>query len=125
MTSPVLNVDFELYRGENKVYQITCTENGVVVDLTGATIRMAVRETFPESTIITDVSAIFTKTMATGITLTVPAAGQFEIEFKLVDTNLVEPATYYYGIEYLPQGAVEYRVMYQGKLKLNSDVSRP
>lgn len=113
-----------MYRGEHKTFTVTATEDGTAINLTGAAIYFEVRTDYPASSVTTTAGAVITKSTVSGITITDALAGEFEIEFVKADTNTLEPKVYYYGLEYVPQGETEGRVLDQGQIVINPDVVR-
>lgn len=95
----------------------TTDPDGVVTgywDLTGHSINMHIR-TSPESAKIIKAFSV-----GSGITITAPALGQFEIDKFLV---LLPPATYNYDIEVIaPNGDV--RTVLEGTWEILQDVTR-
>jgi hypothetical protein len=117
-----------LMRGEIKIYQFTVTENGSAVNLTGASMRFALRKQaglVPESD---DAGAVLVKTTSDTISLTDPTNGVFEITFNAADTKdlVLESAMvgYMYGIEYKLPGDTGPRALIQDRFILTADVVR-
>lgn len=97
----------EMYRGDTKTFVFTVTENDDPIDLTGLTVRFAVRDAWPDGSVDDDADAVIYKTTAggAGITLTDPSNGEFEVEIDPVDTYALDipggVKSFFYGIEYL------------------------
>lgn len=94
--------EISLQRGEYLPLEVVVTQEGVAVDLTGATIRMVVRSDYPEGSETDDSGAYLVKTVGDGITLTDPTNGEFVIEISEEDTFALE----------FPQGASEIEFVY-------------
>lgn len=116
--------ELTITRGCRTVYTFTVTENSAAVNLTGATIYFEARTDYPASSVVTNAGAVIAKTTAGDITITDAAGGVFEILFTKADTNTLTPCLYYYGIEYVPQGETDPRLIQQGQLVINPDVVR-
>lgn len=118
----------EMYRGEQMVWEFTITESGVAVDLTGATVKFAVYANYPSASLTADTTAVISKTTSSGIVLTDADAGIFELTISKADTNSIEMVKdtneYVYGVEYIPAGETEPRVIGTGKFILYPDVVR-
>lgn len=115
---------FRMYRGENKTFEVTATEDGAALDLSGAAIYFEVRRFYPTSETVTSEGALIEKDTTDGITITNAAGGIFEIEIEAADTNELTPGNYYYGIEFIPSGLAEARVIKQGRFRILADVVR-
>jgi hypothetical protein len=115
---------FRMYRGENKVWEITVYQDGVVLDLSGASLFFEVRRFYPTSETVTEAGALIDKSVGDGITITNAAGGIFELEVISADTDQLTPGNYYYGIEYIPAGGTEARVIKQGRFRILADVVR-
>lgn len=75
--------DLTLYAGETRVVEVTVTdETGAVVNLTAATV--VYKANFPTP---------LSKSVDSGITLTTPASGVFEIAFIADDTHHIDSRT--------------------------------
>ena len=118
--------DFTMYRGETKTWEITVTDGGVALDITGANIRFVVRDGYPASTVVLDTDALISKSTAAlgGITITDGPAGEFELELVKADTTSLTPGAYYYGIETILAGETEPIVIQQGEFEILPDVVR-
>lgn len=115
-----------MLRGEKKIWQFTLTENGSPVNLASASIRFALRDNWPESSVTSDASAILQKSTASGsgIVITDGANGVFELTISHADTNTLTPKSYYFGIEYIPNGDTEPRGVPPDTLQIGYDVVR-
>lgn len=121
--------DLEMRRGEVKVWQYTLTEAGTAVSLTGATIHFTVRPSYPLGTITGDTDATITRNSnSSGIVITQPASGMFEVTLLHTHTNALEVGQegigYLYGIEYIPTGETEPRWAGGGSLTIYPDTVR-
>lgn len=116
--------DIIVQRGCRTVWQITATEGGVAINLTGAAIYFEARQSPPGETVITTAGAVLVKSTADDITLVTPANGIFTILFDKADTNTLSPGAYYYGLEWLPSGETETRALGNGTLLITQDYVR-
>ena len=119
--------DFEMFRGEERVWTLTITEDGAAVDLSLATIKFAVRSKYPHGSIISDADAIFTCVSPTEILLTAPALGIVELvvaKAKTYSLDITVNTTYRYGLEYVSNGGTELRVVAQGNFTIHPDIVR-
>ena len=112
-----------IYRGEKKVWTCTATDASAALDLTGATIKFAVREGYPASSIADDTTAKITKTTASGIVVTNATGGIFTLTLLAADTASLEAGYYVYGVEMTNAGGGPY-VLDQGTFTITSDVVR-
>ncbi len=129
-----------MVRGEAKVWQFAVTENGSPVNLTGASIRFVIRDSFPAASVTDDSAALLTKSVGSGISITDPLNGIFELALAKADTNAWEIATpaasaisglgyqpskmYICGLKYIPQGQTDSRAIDNGTLFMVADVVR-
>jgi hypothetical protein len=116
--------DIVVTRGCYTVATCTATENGSALNITGAAIYFAARTSYPLSSEITDTAATMAKSTANDIAITNGAGGVFTITFDKADTNTLSIGTYVYGIEYVPQGETDPRLLQQGNLTINPDIVR-
>jgi hypothetical protein len=118
----------EMFRGEQKVWQITVEENGAAVELTNATIKFAAYASYPAGTVTDDTNAIIAKTTSDGIVITDGSNGVFELTVEKDDTYSIEISKsrnlYVYGLEFIPYGQTEPRSLGNGYLILYPDVVR-
>ncbi len=112
-----------IYRGEKKTWTCTVTSGGTALDLTGATIRFAVRDAYPPSSIIADGDALISKSTASGITITNEAGGIFTLTLLKADTNTLACGDYQYGIEYENASGGPF-VIDQGTFTIDPDIVR-
>ena len=118
---------FEMYRGEERVWTMTITEDSTAINLLGATLKFTVREVFPSGTITSDADAVFTCTSPTEILLTQPTDGIVELVISKAKTNTIRITgitEYQYGLEYVPSDSTDPRVIAQGLFTLYPDVVR-
>jgi hypothetical protein len=118
------STDLTMYRGENKTWTFTVTEGGSAVDLTGASIYFAAWVGIPASSIVADTTASISKSTVSGITITNGTGGVFDLAFVKATTNSLEPGGYLYGVEYIPNGQTEARVICTGVLTIYPDFVR-
>jgi hypothetical protein len=123
--------DIYLQRGEYSMQRMTVTRSGVALDITGATVVMAIRNTgYAAGTVVADTAAFLTKSVGSGITLTDPTNGIMDIEFTKTDTNSIEFTTttkeveMIYGIEIIPAGFTTSIPVLSGRLIITPDVVR-
>lgn len=117
-----------MYRGEAKTWEFTISATGAAVNLTGATLRFVVRQSFPAGTVTADTDALILKTTSSGITLTTPASGVCEVALAKADTYTLElnpnGGLFFVALEALLSGDSEARVVDQGTLKITPDLVR-
>jgi len=116
-----------MYRGEERVWTMTITEDSTAINLLGATLKFTVREVFPSGTITSDANALFTCTSPTEILLTQPTDGIVELVISKAKTNTIRITgitEYQYGLEYVPSGSTDPRVIAQGLFTIYPDVVR-
>lgn len=117
--------DLTIVRGEHVIYTVTVTENASAIDFTSATIYFTIRDVYPAASIVDDTyDSVLLLYVGSGITITDPTNGIFEIELLHANTNALEYGTYYYGIEYIPYGDTEPRNIAVGEFNLTYDVVR-
>jgi hypothetical protein len=107
--------DFTMFSGDSKVLQTSLTDDtNAVVDITGAEItwQLSRKVTSP---------AILTKTVGSGITITNPANGQFEVAIDPVDTADLK-GDYYHEIEMVLNGVVS--TVLTGTVTIQPDLIR-
>jgi hypothetical protein len=91
-----------LQRGEYRVDRVTVTRSGVAVDLSGATVKLCVIPGwYPAGSVVVDTGALITKTVGSGITLSDPTNGIFDIEWLKADTSTIDFAVGRDALEYL------------------------
>lgn len=99
-----------IYRGEYKVFECvaeeTDPETGVVskLNLTGASIYLAVRNNPPKTSEDDDSDALIAKDTTDGITITDGVGGKFEIECVTADTKDLPVESFSYGIKAVLSG---------------------
>ncbi|MGQ3299645.1 hypothetical protein [Reyranella sp.] len=85
--------DFTMYQGDTKVLQVTVkTPAGVVVPITGTTIRWQLAESAE------DAEPIIAKAVGAGITIVDGPAGRFDVAINPADTLALE-GSYYHEAE--------------------------
>ncbi len=127
----VIRDELKIFRGERKTWAGTVTERtGAAVDITSASIYFTVRSSIPAGTISddTDADVLFKKTVGSGITLSGPTVGKFEILVDKADTNTLEiPASgksYLYEISIVESGQTDPRTLAKSTLTVLSDIVR-
>lgn len=83
------NQDFEMYAGDTKKINVTATENGSPMDLTGATIKWG---------IVKNSVKVVSKDLTNGISITNPLGGNFTITLNPADTSTIN-GNYYHEAE--------------------------
>lgn len=109
----------EIFRGEDKILSVTVDDGetpAVAVNITGWTLSFTLRETTGSAT------ALLTKTTASGITITDPTAGVFQVSIEDVDTIALTPGKYAYDVKRMDAGAEA--VLVYGTLTLLAEVTR-
>lgn len=88
--------DLEMYRGNDRVFELTVTRDNKPVNLTGASLRFVAR-----GSVKADSLALVTKTTANGgILITDAVNGQVQISVDSVDTaDLYAPTALHYDVE--------------------------
>ena len=89
----------EIVQGEVDTLEVAVKDaDGIAVDLTGAALTLHVKRS------INDTTALITKIIGTGITITDALAGLAEIAFAVIDTSGLLPGTYLYDLKYAASG---------------------
>jgi len=108
------NQDISMFRGEDKILEITLTP---VTNITTWTLAFTVRET-PESAV-----ALIEKTVGAGITITGGAAGVFQVALADTDTaSALQPGRYAYDCKRTTAGLET--ILVYGVLTLLAEVTR-
>lgn len=95
--------DLTQNRGTTYTIDGVYKEDGVVADITGATVRFTVKTTEYDSS-ATDTTALISKNVSS---FSNPTAGEYTITIDPSDTQTVTPGQYYYSIKIqLASGAV-------------------
>lgn len=105
-------------RGDTLVHRITVKNTDETAkDITGATVRYTVRErTY-------DGAQVLQKTVGSGIILTTPASGIFDVTLPNADTAALSPSiTYVYDCELTLSGQVQ--TVQSGSITIVGDVSQ-
>ena len=114
------NASFNItrYRGDTPslVYTVY-DEDGVVADITSATVRWTVRSTPASTTVIT------LKIVGDGITLTTPTLGVLTVAFTTADACVLTAGTFAYDLEVTTTNGIV-RTLISGDWIIREDVSR-
>lgn len=84
-------VNFSMYTGDTHYLPVPVTDNGVIVDLTGTTVKWVIQRYETSTT-----SLVYKDTVNGGITITNPASGVFTINLLSNDTKNLVPGDYYH-----------------------------
>lgn len=125
---PVATTPLEMYRGAKTQWQITVTgSSGAGEDMSSGSLLFTVRNAIPSGSVNgdSDSAVVFRLTSASGIsvsgctaTLTASKAATCALTLN------VEGQSFYYGLEYIPSGDTEPRVLAAGPFKILPDVVR-
>jgi hypothetical protein len=107
-----------MYRGDDKYIQLTFTLNGAVLDITGATIFLTIKEEITDP----DVDAIFADEWVAPVDPE-STAGRIEIHIPSADSTNFEVRTYVYDIQYKSTTGDISTVAY-GNFTVLADVTR-
>lgn len=112
--------DLTMYRGDDRDFTITATEDGSPLDLTGATVRFTAKRDAVDA----DDAAVIAKTSDTGIAIDEdPTTGVAVITIEAADTeDLRASATLVYDVQ-VTRGGRTLTVL-AGHLAVIADVSR-
>src|SRR5690242_14420560 len=120
------STDDPIARGDTIKFDVAITRSGNAVDLTGATFKVTGRHTPDESS---DLTAIFQKTIGSGVTVTSAAGGTIRVQLDPADTaNLSVSLSTYEKIIYVDVQMVEsdgtVSTVARGTLTIVSDITR-
>ena len=76
----------ETYRGDDREFTFTLTEDGGAMDLTGAALRFTVKRAVADL----DINAVVSKTLGSGITVAAPLTGVCVVALAAADTAGLE-----------------------------------
>lgn len=113
--------NLEIYRGDNKTFTVSFTNNSVPLDITGYTIFFTVKNQNVVDTSILDTTDALIKKDITSHTD--PTGGITEIELVPADTFSLSPGTYSYDIQW-KSSAGEIKTIIKGEFNVVSDVTR-
>ena len=110
-------MNFSLKRGDDQVFALEFTENGVVKDITGWTIYFTLKKNIDD----TDANAVLKKDITTH---TDPTQGKTEIPLLNAETDVLE-GLYFYDIQYkdVATPAIVKTVL-SGQMTFTKDVTR-
>ena len=111
--------NIEIYRGDNRTFKVTVKDgDGVVVDITGASIKFSVKEE------ISDTSYVIQKTVGSGINITDAANGEYEVYIVPADTQNLDTKVYEYDSELTTSAPKVYTVV-RGEFTVQAEITRP
>jgi hypothetical protein len=87
-----IDKDLTVQKNTSKVYEVQITKNGSVVDITGWTIILMVKEKMADA----DFEAVINKTITVHSD---PTQGKSLIRLETTDTDII-PKSYYYNIKF-------------------------
>lgn len=109
--------NLEFYRGDDWKLDVTLKdEDGLAIDLTGATVFFTVKENESDA----DTSAVITEDVTSH---TDPTNGETSIEVSDTETDDVDPGTYYYDIQ-VKTAAGNIQTVVKGTLTVLTDITR-
>jgi len=114
-----ITADAEFFRGEDKVLSVTVDDGAtppVAKNITGWTLAFTLRQSAGDAT------ALVTKTVGAGITITTPLSGIFQVSLEDIDTIALAPGKYAYDCKRMDAGAEA--VLVYGTLTLLPEVTR-
>jgi hypothetical protein len=111
----------DMYRGDDESFDVAVVDkNGVVVNLTGASLRFTVKRDAADL----DVDAVITKTTGSGITVTNAAGGIARIDIAATDTSAMIRGTLLVWDLQVRDSNSKTRTLASGTLRIIVDVSR-
>ncbi|WEK53335.1 MAG: hypothetical protein P0Y55_12145 [Candidatus Cohnella colombiensis] len=91
---PTVNYqNFEMFAGDSIQIEVAVTDKGEAVYLTGTTIKWALKRS------VLKTANVALKTTASGIELTDPTDGKFQVTLNAIDTVSLKPGYYYHEAE--------------------------
>jgi hypothetical protein len=104
-------------RGDTHTINLTFSESGTAVDITGYTVFFTVNASNSPTT---DSAAVIEKSVTSHIA---PTLGQTRITLDASDTDAITPGTYYYDIQ-LKDGSSNITSLPKDKFIIVSDITR-
>lgn len=113
-------VNLQMKRGDTVSLTVTVTQNGSPFNLTGCAMRMTAKWNYTDA----DGSAVFTRTVGSGIVLTTPLSGIATVTIAPANTSSLPAYTnnLFYDIQVTDTGSNVYTVQ-NGILTVDPDVS--
>lgn len=113
-------MNLEMYRGDAAIWNLICYQNdGTRLDISSGSLFFAAKA----STNMTDVQALFIKTIGDGITVTDGPNGLCTVELDKTDTEGISaPSSYQWGLQYVTTGNKPYTLM-RGRLTVKADIA--
>lgn len=115
-----LSVNLTVKRGDTSSFSLAVTQSGAVYNLTGASIRFTAKWNYTDA----DGSAVFTRTIGSGITIVSAPNGTATITFSAANTSSLPayPVSLYYDVQ-VTDGSSNIFTVVDGILNVNPDVS--
>lgn len=109
----------EMFRGDAAGWRFPVTLDGAAVDVTGASVRFTAKRLPTDA----DGSAVITRTVGSGVTLTDPTNGVITVVLDPDDTDALEvPVTLLWDLQVTSGGLP--RTVAHGTLAIAADISR-
>lgn len=114
-----MTTKLEMYRGDDREFTLTLTEDGAAMDLTGASLRFTVKRVASDA----DLDAVITKTTAAGIVIDAdPTTGIAVVTVDAADTtDLARTTTLVWDVQVTRGGKT--RTVLAGTLLVRIDTS--
>lgn len=106
-----------LVRGDDWVIKLTITSDGQVVDISGHTFWLTLKEAQDDA----DPGALQTSIVASGVDAT---NGIVFVKAPRADTSTVEPKNYYYDIQHLDNTTDTMQTLLIGRANVVKDITR-
>lgn len=112
--------DLRMYRGDDRDFTVTLTEDGSPMDLTGADVRFTAKEHLRDD----DEDAVVVATVGDGIVVDDPTSGVLVVSVDAEDTDGLGTVTRFlrYDVQVTRGGST--RTVVAGRLYIDADVSR-
>ena len=107
----------DIFRGDHRTLNLTFTQNGAALDITGYTVKFTVKENVSDSY----ANAKIAKTVTSH---TSPTAGQTQIDITNADTSPLLEQGYFYDIELTDTGSNILTVI-RGIFNVTLDITNP
>jgi len=116
---PICCTQKSMFKGDHRTFLLTVKDqNGVVVDITGATIIFSLKADPTNATALVEKIS----TDINEIEITNPTQGEAEIYLIPADTSDLEPGIYFYDVELTTTSGKVYTLV-KGELNLLQDVT--
>lgn len=110
-------MDFTMYAGDSKTLVVTAKdEDGAAVDITDATIRWQLARSV-------STTALVTKSIGDGVTITDGSGGVFEVELENADTESLKGEFYHEAEAILTDGTIA--TVLSGTATINRTLIKP